>query len=50
MLKRIQKIFLKRSIDKNLETSENRLMMLRDPKFNDGLSPNQKKLNEKKPV
>ena len=30
-------------IDKNLETSENRLMMLRDPKFNDGLSPNQKK-------
>tara|TARA_B110000914_G_C15511054_1_gene470882 strand:- start:1465 stop:2292 length:828 start_codon:yes stop_codon:yes gene_type:complete len=35
-------------IDKNLETAENRLMMLRDPKFNDGLSPNQKKLNEMK--
>ena len=35
-------------IDKNLETAENRLMMLKDPKFNDGLSPNQKKLNEMK--
>ena len=35
-------------IDKNLETADNRLMMRKDPKFNDGLSPNQKKLNEMK--
>tara|TARA_B100000787_G_C16191445_1_gene297776 strand:+ start:1847 stop:2710 length:864 start_codon:yes stop_codon:yes gene_type:complete len=35
-------------LDKTLETDENRLLMLEDPKFNDGLSPNQKKLNEMK--